>query len=129
MQFCHQYSDCSYAEGKIRMAIVIREARLEDSADIVQLISEHAQATGEGSPLTVAYVAHYLTSPISTILLAETNQRIVGLLSWSLRPDLFHAGNACLIEELVVQEGLRDQGIGGALMKGLFTRLAGRGCA
>ena len=110
------------------MTIAIRTARLEDSTEIVRLISEHASLTNETSPLTRAYLATYLASPISTILVAEADRQVVGLLSWSVRPDLYHAGNVCLIEELVVQQELRDQGIGGALMQELFSRLADHGC-
>ena len=110
------------------MAIAIREAHLEDAAEIVRLISEHASLTNEVSPLTDTYLATYLASPISRILVAEADRQVVGLLSWSVRPDLYHAGNACLIEELVVKQELRDQGVGGALMHELFSRLAGHRC-
>jgi ribosomal protein S18 acetylase RimI-like enzyme len=122
------YSDYSHSEGKIKMTMVIREARLQDSTAIVRLICEHASLTNETSPLTEAYLATYLASPISTILVAEADRHVVGLLSWSVRPDLYHAGDVCLIEELVVKQERRDQGIGGTLMQELFARLASHGC-
>lgn len=116
------------SEGETKMEIATREARVEDATEIVRLISEHASVGGESSPLTAAYIAHYVASPISRILLAEAKQEIVGLLSWSLRPDLYHAGNACLVEELIVTENARDQGIGKALMTELLSRLADKKC-
>jgi len=111
------------------MDITVRAARLEDAADTVELVSGHASAFNENSPLTAGYVARYLASPASAVLLAEVEGQVAGLLSYSLRPDLYHVGDACLIEELVVREGRRDQGIGGRLMAALFARLAGSECA
>lgn len=107
------------------MDILIREAGLEDASDILQLISEHAVSSNERSPLSAEYVAHYLASPVSTLLVAEAGKQVIGLLSFSLRPDLYHAGDACLIEELIVTENAREQWVGKALMVGLFSYLAG----
>ena len=116
------------SEGRHMMEIAIRSAQPEDATEIVKLISEHASAAGESTTLTSEYVGEYLCSPSSRILLAVTEGRIAGLLSWSLRPDLYHAGNTCLIQELIVTEQARDQGIGGALMAGLFARLMDCNC-
>jgi ribosomal protein S18 acetylase RimI-like enzyme len=108
------------------MDITVREAQWEDSSAIVQLILELAESAGERSSLTQAYVAKYLSSKTNTILLAEIQGRVVGLLSYSLRPDLYHAADSCLIEELVVQETMRRQGIGSRLLTELLSRL---GCS
>lgn len=111
------------------MDITIRAAGPGDSADIVDLVRGHALASGEDSPLTGEYVARYLASPAGGILLAEMGGQAAGLLSYSLRPDLYHAGNSCLIEELIVREEKRGQGIGSRLVAELFARLAGEECA
>lgn len=112
------------------MNITIREARrTTDVVDIVRLINELAATGGEHSPLTETYVATYLSSPTSKILLAERQNRVVGLLSYSLRPDLYHAALSCLIEELIVQEAVRGQGVGSALTTELLARLATMDCA
>ncbi len=111
------------------MDTIIREAELADAADIVRLINELAALDGEQSPLTEAYVATYLSSAVSKILLAERQQSSVGLLSYSLRPDLYHAALSCLVEELIVQEDARGQGAGRALMVELLARLATLDCA
>ncbi len=105
------------------MNIVIREARPTDAAAIVRLIHELAQTAGENSPIAEAYVEKYFASPLGTILLAEKQHEVIGLLSYSLRPDLYHAGNTCLIEELVVREAARGHGVGGALLTDLLSRL------
>ncbi len=111
------------------MKPVIRSATVDDAADVVQLIAEHAALYDEASLLTESFVRRYLASPASEILVAEVDQQVVGLLSCSLRPDLFHAADSCLVEDLVVREGRRGQGIGRALMSELFARLEARDCA
>ncbi len=111
------------------MNITIREAELADVADIVRLINELAATGSEHSPLTEAYVATYLSSSTSKILLAERQSCVVGSLSYSLRPDLYHAAASCLIEELIVQEAVRGQGVGSTLLTELLARLATIECA
>lgn len=98
------------------MTITIQYATAADAQAITDLVQAEAAATGWDSPLVPAYVSGYLASPISRILLARENGSVVGLLSYSTRPDLFHAGECCLIEELVVAEDRRSQGIGGLLL-------------
>jgi ribosomal protein S18 acetylase RimI-like enzyme len=110
------------------ISIFIREAKPQDANSIVRLIAEHVTASGERSALTPDDVEKYLASPVSRIVLAEQHDRVVGLLSYSLRPDLYHAGNACLIEELVVEAQLRGQGVGSALLIELLSQLSAAGC-
>ncbi len=109
--------------------LTIREASARDSSVIVQLIRELAAAGGGESQVTEAYVEQYLSSPTSHALLAEMDDRVVGLLSYSIRPDLYHAANACLIEEFVVHEAVRGRGVGGALLTELLSRLDAAGVA
>ncbi len=107
----------------------VREATLADISAIIRLIGEHAAASGEQSPITEAYVATYLSSSTSRILIAEVQSRVVGLLSYSIRPDLYHAGPSCLLEELIVEEAARGQSVGSALVSELFSRLTPLACA
>jgi ribosomal protein S18 acetylase RimI-like enzyme len=110
------------------MDIIIREAESGDMSVIVRLIQELETAT-DRSPITETYVMQYLDSPTSMILLAETQGNVIGLLSYSLRPDLYHAANSCLIEEFVVHEPMRGKGVGSALLRELLSRLSSRDCA
>lgn len=113
------------------MPIIVREARPGDERVIVELIRELAQTDGEASPITEGYVREHLTfAPCgSHVLLAEQEGRAVGLLSYSVRPNLYHAANSALIEELVVRESARGQGVGSALLSDLLNRLPSLGCA
>lgn len=99
--------------------ILIREAKAEDAEHVVRLI----QQLGSESPITADYVRSYLGSTISRILLAERKGRVEGLLSYSVRPDLYHAGNSVLIEELVVDRARRGQRLGSVLITALINRL------
>lgn len=110
------------------MNITIRSALEKDSADIARLIVELAENSGETSPITAEYAAQYLETPGSHILLAEEERRVVGLLSYSIRANLYHAGDTCLIEEFIVQQSARGQGIGGQLLEALFRQLANQNC-
>jgi aminoglycoside 6'-N-acetyltransferase I len=62
------------------------------------------------------------------VLLAVEGGQAVGLLSYSLRPDLYHAGLSAFIEELVVRGPGRGHGVGSALMAELFRWLDDLGC-
>ena len=104
--------------------VLVREARPKDVGSIVRLI----QQMGSDSPITADYVSSYLKSPRSRVLLAERQGRVAGLISYSVRPDLYHAGNSVLIEELVVDEACRGEGIGSALMTSLMEELKELNC-
>ena len=111
------------------MPIHIRQARPEDAILIVGLIRELAQTIGEKSPITEGYVRDYVAFPGSGAWLAEQDGHVVGLLSYSVRPNLYHAAPSALIEELVVRESARGHGVGSALMSELLRHLASTGCA
>lgn len=116
-------------EARCLMEIIVRDAQIEDAPAVVRLIGELAAAANETSPITLACAIQYLASPTSHILLAEIGQRAVGLVSYSLRPDLYHAANSCLIEELVVQADMRGQGVASRMMAELLARLSKMNCA
>jgi ribosomal protein S18 acetylase RimI-like enzyme len=111
------------------MEITIRTAGNDDCDAIAGLIAELAESIDETSPVNARYVAHYLGAPGSYVLLAEKARQVVGLLSYSMRPNLYHAGDTCLIEEFVVRQSERGQGIGGQLLEALFQQLASQNCA
>lgn len=110
------------------MNLRIRAAVAGDEEGIVELIHLLAEAGGETSPLSADYLEQYFAFPGSRILLAEDGGEVVGLLSYSVRPDLYHAGDSAYIENLVVAEGRRGQGIGSALLRHALVELEDAGC-
>jgi len=111
------------------MSITVRQATPTDAHAIVELIGELARTLGGTSPIAQDYVGEYMAFPGNSILLAEEGGRVAGLLSYSLRPNLYHAANSALIEELVVRESARGRGVGSALMSELLRRLPCQRCA
>jgi ribosomal protein S18 acetylase RimI-like enzyme len=109
-------------------AIRVREAGPGDETAIVRLFQEFARTNSDTSPLTEEFVREYMSSPGSHILLAEGDGQPVGVLSYSIQPDLYHAGPAALIEELFVRGPAQGRGVGSALMADLLSRLAHLGC-
>jgi ribosomal protein S18 acetylase RimI-like enzyme len=110
------------------MPIEIRKAKAGDGAAIAEMIQELAAASGDASPVTAAYAEEYLRAAHSRVLLAEEAGRAVGLLTYSVRPNLYHAGPSAMIEELVVRATQRGRGVGSALMGELLARLIEIGC-
>lgn len=106
--------------------VSIREANRTDAAEIARLIQH---SVDQGSPLTEDYVCEYLASPQSNILLAEKDEKVAGLLSYSTRPDLWHATLCCFIEEIAVEEAQRGKGIGTALIRYVKEKMKKAGCA
>lgn len=106
----------------------VRQARPGDEPVVVALVRELAATGGWSTPIDEAYAGHYLAAPGSGVLLAERAGQVVGLLSFTVRPNLFHAGDTALIEELIVHEGNRGQGVGDALLRAWVEAMRRRGC-
>lgn len=111
------------------MTCSVRKATVADAPRMVALVKELVSDMGEASPVTGDYVSTYLEFPGSAALLADEGGEIVGLLSYSVRPGLFHAGDSALIEELIVTRASRGKGVGGMLVDALLALLDQEGCA
>ncbi|MCX7029637.1 MAG: GNAT family N-acetyltransferase [Spirochaetes bacterium] len=68
-------------------------------------------------------------APGRTVLLAEMAGERVGLLAFSLNPNLYHAGDGCLIEDLYVRPAWRGRGVGKALVAHVMAEAARQGWA
>lgn len=106
----------------------IRQAGPGDEPGVVALVRELAATEGWQTPLSLEFARAYLAAPGCAVLLAEKGGRACGLLSYSVRPNLFHAGDTALIEELVVHEAARGRGVAHALMEAFLQAMAARGC-
>jgi len=104
------------------MAAFVREARQEDNLVVVSLIRELGEMDGDKTDLCVDDVAHFLEIPGNFILVVEVDGRVAGLLSYTVSFDLWHAGDCCLIRELIISGGYRQQGLGGLLLQEVFRR-------
>lgn len=108
--------------------MLIREAKPDDSLAIVRLIQQLSTNLDEASPITGSYVCQSLNEPGFGILLAEDDGKVVGLLSYSVRPSLFHAANSGQIEDLVVDKACRGRSFGSALLEEFMNHMQDKGC-
>lgn len=104
----------------------IRDAEPGDFPQICDLVREMGDSP---SPVTTEYAQESLTRQGFGILVALSKGQTVGFLAYSIRPNLWHNADACLIELLAVRRSERRQGIGDALMKRIVDRAAALGCA
>lgn len=107
----------------------IRAATAADAAVMVDLLRELAESMGERTPVDEATVRAWLEQPGCGALIAERDRREVGMLSSSVRQNLYHGRDCCLVEELVVDAAARGAGVGKALLEAAIRDAARRGCA
>ncbi len=111
----------------------IRQATVQDSAIIAQLMAQLIEAGGyEGWEVSPAQIEANLRKMADRktyqVLLAEEAGQVVGLLSLSFRHTLFHRAPSALINELVVEQGHRGRGIGRQLVAEAIERCRAAGC-
>ncbi len=115
------------------MRLEIREAMASSPEDVFairRLIGSLAALMQEKSPITEEYVRLYLATPGNFVLIARAVEggTPLGMISYSIRPNLYHAGESAMIEEMVVAEEARGGGVGGALLRHLLACLEAGGC-
>jgi ribosomal protein S18 acetylase RimI-like enzyme len=111
--------------------VLIRDAAAADAEAIGELI---AALRAEGSTMppkapSAEYVVSYLDSGADVVLVAESDGRVVGLVTMSVNRDLYHEGACAFVKELVVAEGMRRRGVGSALLDAAIERARDRECA
>lgn len=100
------------------MQVKIRPAAEADAPAAVGLMAQLAQfGHGQVDPGVEDRFRAMIESPQHSIFVAEAGQgHVVGLLTMSQRWTLWHTGPCALVEELVVDERVRRQGVGRALI-------------
>ena len=108
--------------------VAIREAGPGDEAAVVRLVVEMGRDFAHGTPVDEAFVRRYLDRAGAHILLAVGPEGPVGLLSYSVTLDLYHAAPAGEIEDVAVTPAAQGSGIGEALVREAMRRLVAEGC-
>lgn len=111
------------------MKIEIAAATPADADAVVDLVRGLAQASGGTSEVDATYVRRYLAFPGRVVLLAEAGSERIGLLAYSLNPNLYHAADGCLIEDLYVRPAWRGKGVGRGLVAHVMAEAPRRGWA
>lgn len=101
--------------------ILIRRAIKSDIATVgklaTELIDSVKNGEGIGKDVLSENSRNALTNPNSYILVAETEGKVVGFISFMTRKTIIHPGLCGLIDELVVSKGCRRKGVGKELIK------------
>ena len=108
----------------------IRQAKAEDTADVVRLMKQLEEfAHGKVGLGVEGRFKFMLTLSNFNVWVAEDDDQVIGLITASLRPTLWHAGPVALIDELIVDHAARGQGVGKALIDAIVTWAQKRGAS
>ncbi len=109
----------------------IRPANERDAdaaAGLMAQLSEHCR--GAAASRVADRFRAILTLPNQAFFVAEDDAgQVMGLLLLSHRPTLWHSGPSALIEDIVVDERARGQGVGRALIEAGFRWARSHGCS
>jgi len=110
----------------------IRKATLEDKKEICVLVRQLEDyvklARGPSERNLRKTLAKLINSPNYFVLVAEDDDKIIGLLTMWVRPTLFHGAGSALIDELIVDKSYRGVGAGKELVKRAFAEAKSRSC-
>ena len=101
--------------------ILIGRAIKSDIAAIsklaIELIDSVKNSEGIAKDVLSENSRNALTNPNSHILVAETEGKVIGFISFMTRKTIIHSGPCGLIDELVVSKRHRRKGVGKELIK------------
>jgi len=101
--------------------ILIRRVIKSDIATVsklaIELIDSVKNSEGIARDVLSENSRNALTNPNSYILVAETEGKVIGFISFMTRKTIVHSGPCGLIDELVVSKRHRRKGVGKELIK------------
>jgi GNAT superfamily N-acetyltransferase len=103
----------------MKKGLTFRRAEVSDFEAVLDLAGQLAsQIEEEMPPLTLAqFETYYLHSHAPMrLLLALHDERVVGMISWTLTHELYSAHTRVYISDVSVDRTVRGQGVGAALM-------------
>jgi GNAT superfamily N-acetyltransferase len=108
------------------VGVTVRRARPGDASYVFALVEQLGYTPEHrGFDETFAQVVRH---PEAAVFVASEGLRIVAYLAMSHRPQIRLGGRSAVIDELVVDEKRRGQGIGTALLEAALSYARGLGC-
>jgi len=112
--------------------VTVREATAADEDAVFDLLRQLMSAATEESainqPSGVRVFREMLEGSIGTVLVAEQDGSILGLITLSYPVAIRCGGPYSCIEEFIVSEKARGKGVGGRLLQAAIGKAAARGC-
>ncbi|MBI9113765.1 GNAT family N-acetyltransferase [Sanguibacter suaedae] len=108
---------------------LVRAAQADDAADVWPLVVAFATTFTPTEATFRATFAALLSLDSTLLLVAETDGAVVGYLSAHAHLTFIADGEVVWVEELMVAEGHRGEGVGSALLAHAEQWAAGRGAA
>ena len=111
--------------------IKIRKATLEDADQVIELFKQFPSSESPDSwqeNAAPAYREVVKNDEMGTVLVAEEEGDVIGVLTLSYPVAIRCAGVYTCIEEFIVSERARGKGVGGQLIEAAIAEAASRGC-
>ncbi len=106
--------------------VMVRRARPGDAAPMLSLIHQLGYTPdAHGYDETFAQVVRH---PEAAVFVAAEGPRVIGYLALSHRPQIRLGGRCASIDEMVVDQSRRGDGIGTALLEAAIEYSRGLGC-
>jgi GNAT superfamily N-acetyltransferase len=109
----------------------IREAKIEDQAEVFDLLRQlMTSATLESAinqPSAIEAFRQVIEEGKGTILVAEEDSKMLGLLTLSYPVAIRCGGIYSCIEEFIVTEQARGKGVGGKLLEAAISKATEKG--
>jgi GNAT superfamily N-acetyltransferase len=106
--------------------VSVRRARPGDASHVFGLVEQLGyQPDPRGYDETFAQVVRH---PEAAVFIAAEGMRVIGYLAMSHRPQIRLGGRAAYIDELVVSDKRRGEGVGSALLQAAIDYARGLGC-
>lgn len=93
------------------MNVTLRHAETRDAHKVVELTRVLASFHGDSTNVSEDYVLEYLSSGQTSVIVADVENEVAGLVSYLIKPDLYEGAAVSIIEELIVSENHRGKGI------------------
>lgn len=108
--------------------IHVRPGTLSDATSLFELVRAFPTPTPPDADAFARALRAKLDDPSSYLGVAEREGTLVGYVAGYAHPTFYAGGNTAWVDELLVDDSFRGQGIGRALMDAFEAWAAGLGC-